>query len=184
MALGAVIGDRPLLLVALTPDAVSKGLSAGKIAGAAARIMGGVAGAVLTWRSRGKDAERLGDALDAVYHLVAEGWANESSRQRCRAEVAGQAGGTMALLSRRGRRPDAPATMTHHTAITWERVTRTAVLRLTDGTGRFWARRRSRAGCQSYEPPRSRRWYAACDRALAQSEDMTQRLAGRKIVPD
>lgn len=74
VALGAVIGDRPLLLVALTPDAVSKGLSAGKIAGAAARIMGGGGGGRPDMaQAGGKDAERLGDALDAVYHLVAEG---------------------------------------------------------------------------------------------------------------
>lgn len=92
----------------------------------------------------------------------------------------------MALLSRRGRRPDAPATMTHHTAITWEEGhVRTAVLRLTDGTGEILGL--AAAPVQGVNPtshPDPDRWYAACDRALAQSEDMTQRLAGRKIVSD
>jgi alanyl-tRNA synthetase len=76
VALGAVIEDRPLLLVALTPDAVQKGLSAGKIAGAAARVMGGGGGGRPDMaQAGGKNPERLRDALDAVYALVAEGLA-------------------------------------------------------------------------------------------------------------
>jgi len=74
VALGAVTQGRPVLLVALTPDAVSKGLSAGKIAGAAARVMGGGGGGRPDIaQAGGKSAERLGEALEAVYALVAEG---------------------------------------------------------------------------------------------------------------
>ncbi|MHB1318434.1 MAG: alanine--tRNA ligase, partial [Anaerolineae bacterium] len=74
VALGAVIDDRPLLLVALTPDAVARGLNAGKIAGAAARLMGGGGGGRPDMaQAGGKNAGRLGEALEAVYALVAEG---------------------------------------------------------------------------------------------------------------
>jgi alanyl-tRNA synthetase len=74
VALGAVIDERPLLLVALTADAVARGLNAGKIAGAAARLMGGGGGGRPDMaQAGGKNADRLGEALEAVYALVAEG---------------------------------------------------------------------------------------------------------------
>jgi len=74
VALGAVIDDRPLLLVALTEDAVRRGLHAGKIAGAAAKVMeGGGGGRPDIAQAGGKTPERLGEALDAVWALVTEG---------------------------------------------------------------------------------------------------------------
>jgi alanyl-tRNA synthetase len=73
VALGALINGRPILLVALTADAVEKGLNAGKIAGAAARVMGGGGGGRPDMaQAGGRDPHQLPQALEAVYDLVAE----------------------------------------------------------------------------------------------------------------
>lgn len=92
----------------------------------------------------------------------------------------------MALLSRRVGRATAPATMTHHTVVTWEDGhVRTAVLGLSEGSGEILGLAAAPVqGISHTGHPDPERWCAACDKALAQSEDMTQRLAGRKIVPD
>ena len=73
VALGAIINDRPTLVVALTQDLVTKGLHAGKLAGTAARRMGGGGGGRPNLaQAGGKDVSRLADALAAVPELIAE----------------------------------------------------------------------------------------------------------------
>ena len=73
VALGAVLGDKPNLLVAVTDDLVKRGLDAGKIVRqAAAHIGGGGGGRPTLAQAGGKDASRLGDALEAVKTIVAE----------------------------------------------------------------------------------------------------------------
>ncbi len=73
VALGSVIDGRPLLVVGLTDDALQRGLNAGRIAGAAARHMGGGGGGRANLaQAGGKEAERLPEALDAVIRLVGE----------------------------------------------------------------------------------------------------------------
>jgi alanyl-tRNA synthetase len=77
VALGAVLEGRPLLVVMVTPDLVTKGLQAGKIAGAAARLMGGGGGGrPNTAQAGGKDAALLPQALAAVPRLVGEALAS------------------------------------------------------------------------------------------------------------
>jgi alanyl-tRNA synthetase len=73
VALGAVFGDKPNLLVAVTDDLVKRGLDAGKIVrAAAAHIGGGGGGRPTLAQAGGKDASRLGDALEAVKAIVGE----------------------------------------------------------------------------------------------------------------
>jgi len=72
VALGAVIDGRPLLVVTLSPDLQARGLHAGRIAGEAARHMGGGGGGRPHMaQAGGKDADRLSEALQAVRDLVA-----------------------------------------------------------------------------------------------------------------
>ena len=73
VALGAVLGDKPNLLVAVTDDLVQRGLDAGKIVRqAAAHIGGGGGGRPTLAQAGGKDVSRLGDALEAVKGIVGE----------------------------------------------------------------------------------------------------------------
>ncbi len=73
VALGAVLGDKPNLLVAVTQDLVERGLDAGKIVRQAAQHIGGGGGGRPTLaQAGGKDASRLGDALEAVKAIVGE----------------------------------------------------------------------------------------------------------------
>ena len=73
VALGSVIDERPMVVVAVTEDLVARGLHAGKIAGAAARQMGGGGGGRPNMaQAGGKDANRLDEALDCVAELVSE----------------------------------------------------------------------------------------------------------------
>jgi alanyl-tRNA synthetase len=73
VALGAVLGDKPNLLVAVTQDLVERGLDAGKIVRqAAAHIGGGGGGRPTLAQAGGKDASKLGEALEAVKGIVAE----------------------------------------------------------------------------------------------------------------
>jgi alanyl-tRNA synthetase len=73
VALGAVLGDKPNLLVAVTQDLIDRGLDAGKIVRqAAAHIGGGGGGRPNLAQAGGKDASKLGDALEAVKSIVAE----------------------------------------------------------------------------------------------------------------
>ena len=73
VALGAVIGDRPLVVVVVTEDLVRRGLHAGKLAGSAAGRMGGGGGGKPNMaQAGGRDVTRLADALAMVPQLVAE----------------------------------------------------------------------------------------------------------------
>ena len=73
VALGAVFEDRPILVVALTKDLVSRGLHAGAIAKTAAgRMGGGGGGRPDIAQAGGRDAAKLGEALAAVSELVSE----------------------------------------------------------------------------------------------------------------
>jgi alanyl-tRNA synthetase len=73
VALGAVLGDKPNLLVAVTQDLIDRGLDAGKIVRqAAAHIGGGGGGRPNLAQAGGKDASKLGEALEAVKSIVAE----------------------------------------------------------------------------------------------------------------
>jgi alanyl-tRNA synthetase len=73
VALGAVFGDRPNLLVAVTQDLIDRGLDAGKIVRQAAQhIGGGGGGRPNLAQAGGKDASKLGEALEAVKGIVAE----------------------------------------------------------------------------------------------------------------
>jgi len=73
VGLGAEIDGQPMLVVGITPDLVKRGLHAGKLAGAAAREMGGGGGGRPNMaQAGGKDSNRLPAALEAVRRLVAE----------------------------------------------------------------------------------------------------------------
>ena len=73
VGLGAVINERPMLVVAITPDLVERGLHAGKLAGAAARGGGGGGGGRPNMaQAGGKDGERLPQALEMLRRLVSE----------------------------------------------------------------------------------------------------------------
>ncbi|MHB0856313.1 MAG: alanine--tRNA ligase [Anaerolineae bacterium] len=71
VALGAVFEERPVLVVSVTQDLMDKGLHAGKLAGAAAKHMGGGGGGRPNMaQAGGKDVAKLGEALEAVPGLV------------------------------------------------------------------------------------------------------------------
>jgi len=69
--LGAVIDHRPAFIVAITPDLVEKGLHAGKLAQAVARVTGGGGGGRPNMATAGgKDVSKLDDALAQVDELI------------------------------------------------------------------------------------------------------------------
>jgi len=73
VALGALVNERPLLVVGVTQDLVAKGLHAGELASIAAQRMGGGGGGRPNMaQAGGGDASRLSEALDALPPLVAE----------------------------------------------------------------------------------------------------------------
>ena len=73
VALGAVVENRPMLVVAVTQDLIDRGLHAGKLAGSAAQRMGGGGGGRPNMaQAGGKDASRLAESLDTVSVLVSE----------------------------------------------------------------------------------------------------------------
>ncbi len=74
VALGAVVNDAPVIVTMVTPDLVSRGLHAGNIAREAAQVMGGGGGGRPEMaQAGGRQADRLGAALDGVARLVREG---------------------------------------------------------------------------------------------------------------
>ena len=71
IALGAVIDGSPMIVVMITSDLVGRGLHAGNIARDAAKLMGGGGGGrPESAQAGGRQADRLGAALDAVSGLV------------------------------------------------------------------------------------------------------------------
>jgi alanyl-tRNA synthetase len=73
VALGARIGEKPLLVVGITDDLVKRGLHAGNLAGAAARAMGGGGGGRPHMaQAGGRDAEALDEAIAGIPELIAE----------------------------------------------------------------------------------------------------------------
>ncbi len=74
VALGTVVGDKPLLVVTVSSDLVQRGLHAGRIAGQAAKRMGGGGGGRPHMaQAGGKDATKIDAALSAVADLVSKG---------------------------------------------------------------------------------------------------------------
>jgi alanyl-tRNA synthetase len=73
IVLGAVIGDRPSIVSAVTPDLVARGLHAGNLIKAVAQAVGGGGGGKPTMaQAGGHDANRLPAALAMVPALVRE----------------------------------------------------------------------------------------------------------------
>ncbi len=71
IVLGAVIAEKPMLVAAVTPDLVEKGLHAGKLVGEVARHIGGGGGGKPTMaQAGGRDAGTLDNALAQVPGLV------------------------------------------------------------------------------------------------------------------
>jgi alanyl-tRNA synthetase len=73
VVLGAVVGERPQLVAAVTSDLVARGLHAGQLIKAVARVIGGGGGGRPTMaQAGGRDAGRLAEALAGVPGLVRE----------------------------------------------------------------------------------------------------------------
>ncbi len=73
VTLGAVIGDRPQLLALATDDVVERGLRADEVVKAAAAVVGGGGGGRPGLaQAGGRDASRLGEALEAARRLARE----------------------------------------------------------------------------------------------------------------
>ena len=72
VALGAIINEKPSMIVAVTPDLVERGFDATKIVRASAPVMGGGGGGKPSLaQAGGKDATKLQDALNQVVRIVA-----------------------------------------------------------------------------------------------------------------
>ena len=73
VTLGAVIGDRPQLLALATDDVVERGLRADEVVKAAAAVVGGGGGGRPGLaQAGGRDASRLGEALEAARQMARE----------------------------------------------------------------------------------------------------------------
>ncbi|MBI4672471.1 MAG: alanine--tRNA ligase [Chloroflexi bacterium] len=71
VALGAIINDKPSMIVAVTPDLVEKGFDAQKIVRASAPLMGGGGGGrPALAQAGGKDASKLQEALEQVVTVI------------------------------------------------------------------------------------------------------------------
>ncbi len=71
VALGAVINDKPSLIVSITPDLIARGLRAGDLIKQPARLMGGSGGGRPNMaQAGGKDAAKLGDVLSLIPSVI------------------------------------------------------------------------------------------------------------------
>jgi len=71
MVLGSVVDDKPQLVVAVTDDLTKKGLHAGNLIKQIAAVVGGGGGGRPTMaQAGGKDAAKLGEALDTARQLI------------------------------------------------------------------------------------------------------------------
>jgi alanyl-tRNA synthetase len=76
VVVGAVIGDKPQLVAAVTPDLVSRGMHAGNLLREAAKIIGGGGGGRADMaQAGGKDAGKLDEALASI-----AGWVSSNLR--------------------------------------------------------------------------------------------------------
>jgi alanyl-tRNA synthetase len=67
VAVGAVIEEKPMLIVSVTPDLVARGMHAGNLVREVSRLFGGGGGGKPNMaQAGGKESARLPDALDAV----------------------------------------------------------------------------------------------------------------------
>ena len=74
VVLGATIEGRPQIVAAVTDDLTGRGLHAGKLAGAVAKVVGGGGGGKPTLaQAGGRDPKRLTEALALVPGLVSDG---------------------------------------------------------------------------------------------------------------
>jgi alanyl-tRNA synthetase len=73
VVLGAAIEGRPQIVAAVTDDLTGRGLHAGTLAGAVAKVVGGGGGGKPTLaQAGGRDPKRLAEALALVPRLVGE----------------------------------------------------------------------------------------------------------------
>jgi alanyl-tRNA synthetase len=73
IALGAVIQDKPNLVVSVTRDLLDQGFDAREIVSSAAKLIGGGGGGKPTLaQAGGRDADKLQDALNSVFQFVEE----------------------------------------------------------------------------------------------------------------
>ena len=71
VVLGCVVEDKPSLIAAVTDDLVKRGLSAGDLVKEAAAVMGGSGGGRPNMaQAGGKDASKIGEAIDKVLPFV------------------------------------------------------------------------------------------------------------------
>jgi alanyl-tRNA synthetase len=71
IVLGAVSGDRPMFIAAVTPDLVSKGYNAGDIVKKVSQVTGGGGGGKASFaQAGGKDKNKLDEALRLVKDLI------------------------------------------------------------------------------------------------------------------
>ena len=67
VAVGSIINDKPMIVAAVTEDLLARGMHAGNLVGAAAKLMGGGGGGRPTMaQAGGKESAKLGEALNAV----------------------------------------------------------------------------------------------------------------------
>ena len=73
VVLGTVLGERPALVAAVTPDLVEQGVDAARLVREIARIVGGGGGGKPTMaQAGGRDPGRLDDALHQASRILEE----------------------------------------------------------------------------------------------------------------
>jgi alanyl-tRNA synthetase len=73
VALGTVLGERPALVVAVTPDLVARGVDAAKLVRGMAQIVGGGGGGKPALaQAGGRDPNRLDEALGQAPRMLEE----------------------------------------------------------------------------------------------------------------
>jgi alanyl-tRNA synthetase len=71
LVLGCVVDDKPSLIAAVSDDLVKRGLMAGDLVKEAAAVMGGSGGGRPNMaQAGGKDASKIGEAIDTVLPFV------------------------------------------------------------------------------------------------------------------